>query len=246
MNQAYKITNTVNGKSYIGITTQGTKRRWCEHVSRFNLGERDHKLYQAMRKYGIHHFQCEQICSALSRDSLPVLETELIRQYDSFRNGYNMTCEGEMGSKETLAKISAALKGRKITWYAKILEARKQKRLAGHRQTKPKGKDHGLSKKYLVRFPSGEEGIVHGLRQFCRENGLSHNLMFATLNGTQTHHKGFVLLSRFNDQSESSYTRAGGNGAHPAILYRMKIWSDLHGNMQQLPKEKRARPSDPC
>jgi len=237
MNQAYKITNSINGKTYIGITTQGAARRWCEHVSRFNLGERNHRLYQAMQKHGIENFTCEVICSALSPDVLPELETGLIKQYDSMNNGYNMTCGGEAVSEETKAKISVAMKGRKITWYDKILKSRRARKLAGHRQTKPKGKDHGLSRKYIVKTPAGDEIVIHGLRQFCRDNGLSHNLLLAVLQGKQRHHKGFVLLSRFNDQGESPYTQASGNGAHPANPCRTKIWSDLRGNTQQSPEE---------
>jgi len=42
MNQIYKITNNVNSKVYIGLTTQNVNRRWSEHLYRFNLGERDH------------------------------------------------------------------------------------------------------------------------------------------------------------------------------------------------------------
>ena len=55
----------------------------------------------------------------------------------------------------------------------------------------------------------------------------------STLVNGKSKNRASVLLSRFNDQSESSYTQAGGNGAHPADPCRMKIWSDLHGNMQR-------------
>lgn len=40
-NIIYKITNLINGKVYIGLTTQGLSRRKGEHVYRFNLGERE-------------------------------------------------------------------------------------------------------------------------------------------------------------------------------------------------------------
>ena len=58
MNQVYKITNKINDKVYVGITTQGANRRWSEHLYRFNSGERDHKIYLAMKKYGI-----DNVCS---------------------------------------------------------------------------------------------------------------------------------------------------------------------------------------
>lgn len=50
----YRITNNINNKVYIGITTILLKRRWSAH-------KRDDKklkypLYKSIRKYGIDNF----------------------------------------------------------------------------------------------------------------------------------------------------------------------------------------------
>ena len=106
----------MNETVYVGLTTQGIRQRWREHVCRFNLGERDHKLYQAMRKYGIANFSIEPICHVDDKKDLPDLEIFHIKKFNSFNHGYNMTCGGDIVSDKTKKKIRAKLKGRKNTW----------------------------------------------------------------------------------------------------------------------------------
>jgi group I intron endonuclease len=78
MNQVYKITNKINNKVYIGITTQGINRRWSEHLYRFNSGERDHKIYLAMKKYGIENFELSVIDETDDSGKLSRLEIRYI------------------------------------------------------------------------------------------------------------------------------------------------------------------------
>jgi group I intron endonuclease len=57
----YKITNSINGKVYIGLSTN-IEKRWNKHRSVMtNPKERNYKypLYCAMRKYGIENFTFE-------------------------------------------------------------------------------------------------------------------------------------------------------------------------------------------
>ncbi len=219
-NLIYMIENVVTGKVYIGQTRQGLARRRGEHVYRFNLGERDHKLYQSMRKHGLEAFKFSVLCIALKPDYLDELEAAIIAQWNSFRRGYNMTCGGDAVSDETRAKISAAHKGRKLPWASKIWESRRRNGTdkIDMRQYVPSGAAHPKSKSYLIRDPEGVEHRVTGLRDFCKPRGLDHKTMIDTLKGVQRHHKGHVLLARFNDQSDSSYRQAAGNGAQPAAL----------------------------
>lgn len=217
MNQAYKITNLVNGKVYIGITTQGVVQRWREHICRFNLGERDHKLYKAMRKHGIENFRCETLCCAFSADDLPEIEKELIERFNSFKRGYNSTCGDGLASDETKEKIRQAMLGRKITWMDKIIASRKANpNNRSPREWVKSGSDNVNSKAYIVCYPDGTIGIAESLRGFSRRHNLSHCLLLATLRGDQHHHKGFVLMARFNDYPVMGvHSKPGGNGAHP-------------------------------
>ena len=104
MFEAYIVTNSVNAKRYIGITSVGTDARWRLHI-------RDHKksnvlLYLAMRKYGLDAFSVQHIASARSWVDAQEIERRLIAQegtYCEFGTGYNMTLggDGAYGYKRT-------------------------------------------------------------------------------------------------------------------------------------------------
>lgn len=219
----YRITNVTNGKVYIGQTGQGLLQRKREHICRFNLGERDHKIYLAMRKYGLECFKFEALCNVFSREHLDNLEIYFIAKYDSFNNGYNMTIGGDSVSEESRKKISLAMKGRKITWYDKIIASRKLN--PDRRDPKAfvaKGANNVNAKEYIVSCPDGRIKKVKGLRAFCKLNNLKHYAMFHILSGRQKTHRGFSIVATFNDYPGGEYSQVAGKGAGP-VLSRIKI-----------------------
>jgi len=209
----YVITNELNGKRYVGQTRQGLARRRGEHMYRFTTNERDHKLYQAMRKHGVENFSFNALCSVLTPDHLDDLERHFVAEFNSFNRGYNMTCGGDSVSDETRAKLSAIMKGRKITWYDKILASRRLNPGRHPRDFVARGAANSNAKAYRVRFPDGRVEEFRGLRAFCKQNGLTHFLMLDTLKGVQRHHKGFALLARLNDYPAREYGQVAGNAA---------------------------------
>ena len=92
--KAYRITNRVNGKVYIGITGMTLSKRWSSHVSHARNGGRMPVL-AAIRKYGAESFDMEHIASATCWANLCIAEKLLIEQYGSFGNGYNATRGGQ-------------------------------------------------------------------------------------------------------------------------------------------------------
>ena len=88
----YKITNTENGKCYIG-QSRDIKARWQKHLSSYKSYP-DYELYRAFKKYGISKFTFE-IIEECQIEELNEREIYWIAQYDSFNNGYNMTLGGE-------------------------------------------------------------------------------------------------------------------------------------------------------
>lgn len=113
----YKITNTVNGKIYIGFASNWTKRKYSH---KYHLNKRNQHLYYAFRKYGWENFTWEVIYQSTDgKYCLNVMEKHFINEYDSYNNGYNETLggEGTLGRniKEiTSAKISQKMKGKYI------------------------------------------------------------------------------------------------------------------------------------
>lgn len=94
---AYKITNRVNGRIYIGITTKSVRSRWKAHLCNAFVKNVDYYLYNAMRKYGKDAFSIETLYEATSVKELLAVEKGLIAQYNSYAtaNGYNQTLGGE-------------------------------------------------------------------------------------------------------------------------------------------------------
>ena len=92
----YKITNKINNKIYIGITTRTLNERWNEHKNR--ILERTSHLYSALRVYGIENFTIESIDeNAQTKEELYELEKYYIKLYNSNNPdfGYNATIGGE-------------------------------------------------------------------------------------------------------------------------------------------------------
>jgi group I intron endonuclease len=98
----YKITNTVNGKIYIGQTKKfrgekkyGIEKRFKSHISASKRNKGCPKLCNSMRKYGSDKFIIEQIDEA-SVDHIDEKEIHYIKLYNSTNDniGYNITMGG--------------------------------------------------------------------------------------------------------------------------------------------------------
>lgn len=87
----YKITNTVNGKVYIGQTINSINKRFHRHLNDAMNHILDTHFARAIRKYGPDKFIVEEIDTAKTQDELNLKEQSWIRYYDSVKTGYNET-----------------------------------------------------------------------------------------------------------------------------------------------------------
>ena len=76
----YSITNSVNGKMYIGQTIQPLKNRMHQHLYKARKGKML-PLYSSIRKYGWDNFKCEIIGYAKSKEELDDMETIVKEDY---------------------------------------------------------------------------------------------------------------------------------------------------------------------
>lgn len=135
----YLLTNTINGKQYIGLTTKGLDVRWATHCDKARRGSSFH-IHRAIFKYGqpafirevIEHtsidemFEREKYWIAKIQPEYNMTEggegavgraiTEETRKRMSVaQSGKNNPNYGISPSKEVRDKISASLKGKVIS-----------------------------------------------------------------------------------------------------------------------------------
>jgi group I intron endonuclease len=109
----YKFTNLVNGKVYIGQTSQRMDARIGSHLTAAAHGS--HLIFhRALAKYGMENFKCEIIFCTFKKEDLNCYEQQFIKEYDccfldDSNNGYNMTRGGDAGTRSSDDARRAAL-----------------------------------------------------------------------------------------------------------------------------------------
>ena len=96
----YMVVNMINHKKYIGQSKNIKKRFQSHHLVDYkneNNCNYNTKFYQAIRKYGIDNFEVIvlQLCK---EEELDNLEIKFIKEFDTFKNGYNSTEGGQFWS----------------------------------------------------------------------------------------------------------------------------------------------------
>ena len=96
MGHIYKITNKINGKSYIGKTLGSIEDRWREHWSESTKERtKNRPLYRAFKKYGKLNFTIEEI-EKVKDSEANIREQYWIEFYKTYgKTGYNATRGGE-------------------------------------------------------------------------------------------------------------------------------------------------------
>lgn len=91
----YIITNKVNGKQYVGKTTETIEKRLKEHIKDSkNRSKEKRPLYDAMNKYGIENFIIEKL-EECDNDILSEREKYWINKKKTYHYGYNATLGGD-------------------------------------------------------------------------------------------------------------------------------------------------------
>lgn len=92
----YKVTNIINGKSYIGWCID-FKERKARHIKEAKKGTKTH-FYNALRKYGESAFIWSILYENLdSYKTCKEVEKQMIKEYNTYHNGYNSTLGGDGG-----------------------------------------------------------------------------------------------------------------------------------------------------
>ena len=213
----YSITNTINGKKYVGVTARDIQLRLNEHKRRAML-EPVTVLQHAMVKYGIDCWHIEVLEDGFDDiDSLFLAERRWIADVNP---EYNMTAGGDGGDTSHSPKYRVGIAMRDQTgprnpMYGKAHSDSTKSRISSsktgvsqtpvHREktraallaNRPTAEDYakGAEKRakwWEVDTPEGDTIIVKNLSKFCRERGLDQGNLCNTASGRLKTHKGYT------------------------------------------------------
>jgi len=159
----YKVTNLVNNKVYIGLTTRCLTDRMHDHY--YDSNHNSHlSFHKAIRKYNWESFCWEVLEDNISIDLLNTKEQEYIKLYESFNpeKGYNCTTGGDSAvfRPEVIEKMAAAKRGKPLSEETKkkLSEIHKGKRYPKHIATYDIDKHkQNIRNAILLKYETDEE-----------------------------------------------------------------------------------------
>ena len=181
----YLITNEVSGTKYVG-------QHNGDRIS-YYMGS-GHALKDAQNRYGMKNFT-RKILLYCEQDELDRYEIAMIKSYDTYHNGYNLTEGGNVfrQTPETKEKIRKKALGRKCPAVAAANRKRKGKLHASYGKPRPdlaernrKTKRSG-SQSYQYRADITKEKIVemknkgYSMKQIAKEWGCSWHTLYSRM-----------------------------------------------------------------
>lgn len=115
----YKITNLINGLSYIGQTIRNPEKRWKEHLNDAN--KKKSPFHHALKSYGVENFKFEILFHASNLEELNKKEEELAST-NIYPTGYNLKNGGDNKKYSDFSKkkISKSHLGKKTSENTKL------------------------------------------------------------------------------------------------------------------------------
>jgi group I intron endonuclease len=157
----YLITNLVNNKKYVGITTRTIKIRWNEHVQdALNSKRKRCVLRNAIVKYGRDNFKIESIAefSNITEEELLDKESYYIEMYNTMVDdgeGYNLIRKSNQKlimSEETKRKMSIAHSGENNHFYGKTHTEESLEKMGQPRPNTVGDKNHYYGSKHTKKI----------------------------------------------------------------------------------------------
>lgn len=115
MATAYLITNTANGKQYVGFTKNAMRTRWTQHCCDSKVVRTGSALHAAIRKYGRDSFTIRALGRGNIADMLELERIKIAELGTVAPAGYNLNDGGTVCTKytdATRARMSASAKAR--------------------------------------------------------------------------------------------------------------------------------------
>jgi len=90
--------HTLNNKHYIGYSSKTLEERLADHIKESIVDKSERHFHRAIRKYGQENITSIVLDVASTKSEATLKESQYIIEYDTFRNGYNMTLGGDGGN----------------------------------------------------------------------------------------------------------------------------------------------------
>lgn len=216
----YKITNLINGKSYIGKTTKSLDERWKLHLSDTNKKNDNNYFHNAIRKYGYKNFEKYVIYECNDINILNLMETFkiMVNHTHKSEGGYNITWGGEdnpmnypdivdkmrnnvisaWSNPDNYKKFCDSMKGRQIKPFTKEHKENISKSMLGfknHRYNK-QWKKESLEKRskntYMITHSDGLVEYTNVLSLWCKHNEVNYNSLLIYIKNNKPY-KGIIV-----------------------------------------------------
>ena len=148
----YRIYNTLNQKTYVGLSTDPYKR-----ISGHITGKGSRMIWEDLQKDGREVFVCQVVGSFTTvEEAERNMQTLIMRQSALYPNGYNLTIDGKgshgsMWNSKQRAKVSGSSNGRSKLTENQVLaiyfDARPRNTIA---------KEYGVSTTMITKIKSGQ------------------------------------------------------------------------------------------
>lgn len=187
----YKITNIINGKFYVGKTTNSIITRFNQHCSSKNKMV----IARAIQKYGKENFIVEELYKCASYEELNIQEQRFIYELSP---KYNCSKGGDGGalfsgckhSEYSRQLMATARTGKKDSIETKHKKSESRKKYKHSKETIEKY-SNSQAKEYLFVNPDNKLILIRNLNKFSRENELVAASMRALHTGKIYRHRGY-------------------------------------------------------
>jgi group I intron endonuclease len=165
----YKITNIINSKIYIGITTKCVQKRLKEHF-RHSIKPK-FRIHNAIKKHGKQNFIIEQIDTAECQNTANNLEKYWIDYYKStnYSLGYNMSFGGS-GKSIILSEVVKKKIKQSVQKHRDSLTNQEKKEMTVLANNAKRGKKESLESK-IKKSKSQTERWGNATEEYRKEHG---------------------------------------------------------------------------